>query len=137
MTDKKLNIELKPCPFCGDKPLIKRDRDDGSLSIECPNCSKSWNGDDEASEKWAADFGFYGWDESSDSAVIAAWNRRAADRPTCEDVSDFDHEAFKCSRCGHRVLSLGGDSCDAVVVSPDGLISEYYYCPNCGKEVVE
>lgn len=59
------------------------------------------------------------------------------DRPTCEDVSDFDHEAFKCSRCGHRVLSLGGDSCDAVVVSPDGLISEYYYCPNCGKEVGE
>ena len=59
------------------------------------------------------------------------------DRPTCEDVSDFDHEAFKCSRCGHRVLSFGGDSCDAVVVSPDGLISEYYYCPNCGKEVVE
>lgn len=59
------------------------------------------------------------------------------DRPTCEDVSDFDHEAFKCSRCGHRVLSLGGDSCDAVVVSPDGLISEYYYCPNCGEEVVE
>ena len=59
------------------------------------------------------------------------------DRPTCEDVSDFDHEAFKCSRCGHRVLSLGGDSCDAVVVSPDGLISEYHYCPNCGKEVVE
>lgn len=38
---------------------------------------------------------------------------------------------------GRRVLSLGGDSCDAVVVSPDGLISEYYYCPNCGKEVVE
>ena len=59
------------------------------------------------------------------------------DRPTCEDVSDFDHEAFKCSRCGHRVLSLGGDNCDAVVVSPDGLISEYHYCPNCGKEVVE
>ena len=59
------------------------------------------------------------------------------DRPTCEDVSDFDHEAFKCSRCGHRVLSLGGDSRDAVVVSPDGLISEYHYCPNCGKEVVE
>lgn len=59
------------------------------------------------------------------------------DRPTCHDVSDFDNEAFKCSRCGHRVLSLGGDICDAVVVSPDGLISEYYYCPNCGAEVVE
>lgn len=58
------------------------------------------------------------------------------DRPTCHDVSDFDNEAFKCSRCGHRVLSLGGDICDAVVVSPDGLISEYYYCPHCGAEVV-
>ena len=59
------------------------------------------------------------------------------DRPTGHDVSDFDHEAFKCSLCGYRVLTRSGDSCDAVVVSPDGLVSEYCYCPNCGKEVVE
>ena len=59
------------------------------------------------------------------------------DRPTCHDVSDIDNEAFKCSRCGYRVLSLGGDICDAVVVSPDGLISDYYYCPNCGAMVTE
>ena len=45
--------------------------------------------------------------------------------------------AWTAEEVGHRVLSLGGDSCDAVVVSPDGLISEYRYCPNCGKEVVE
>lgn len=59
------------------------------------------------------------------------------DRSTCEDVGDFDHEAFKCSRCGYRVLSLGGDICDSVVVSPDGFISEYHYCPNCGAMVTE
>lgn len=59
------------------------------------------------------------------------------DRPTCHDVGDLDNEAFKCSLCGHRVLSLGGDICDAVVVSPDGLISEYCYCPNCGAMVTE
>lgn len=59
------------------------------------------------------------------------------DRPTCHDVSDFDHEAFKCSLCGYRVLTRSGDSCDAVVVSPGGLVSEYCYCPHCGAEVVE
>lgn len=59
------------------------------------------------------------------------------DRPTCKDVCNLDYESFKCSRCGCSVISLGGDMSDAVVVSPDGLISEYYYCPNCGAMVTE
>lgn len=63
------------------------------------------------------------------------------DRPTCEDIGDFDHEAFKCSRCGHRVLSLrgiaNGNPSDAVLVTPDGLITEFAYCPNCGAEVTD
>lgn len=101
MTDKKLNIELKPCPFCGEKPLIRRDRNDGSLNIECPNCSKSWNSDDEVSERWASDFSFYGWDKSSDGAVIAAWNRRAADRPTTTR-----HGKFKTKECERDALQL-------------------------------
>lgn len=62
------------------------------------------------------------------------------DRPTCEDIGDFDHEAFKCSCCGHRVLSLrgvaNGSPSDAVLVTPDGLITEFAYCPNCGAMVV-
>lgn len=61
------------------------------------------------------------------------------DRSTCEDIGDFDHEAFKCSCCGHRVLSLrgiaNGSPSDAVLVTPDGLITEFAYCPNCGTEV--
>lgn len=63
------------------------------------------------------------------------------DRSTCEDVGDFDHEAFKCSRCGYRVLSLrgiaNGSPSDAVLVTPDGLITEFAYCPNCGAEVTD
>lgn len=63
------------------------------------------------------------------------------DRPTCRDVGDFDHEAFKCSRCGYRVLSLrgiaNGSPSDAVLVTPDGLITEFAYCPNCGAEVTD
>ena len=63
------------------------------------------------------------------------------DRPTCEDIGDFDHEAFKCSRCGYRVLSLrgiaNGSPSDAVLVTPDGFITEFAYCPNCSAEVTD
>lgn len=81
-----------------------------------------------------------------DSGMIESLNlddaRNLADLidcPTCEDIGDFDHEAFKCSRCGYRMLSLRGiaNNCpsDAVLVTPDGLITEFAYCPNCGAEV--
>lgn len=59
------------------------------------------------------------------------------DRPTCNDVSDFDHESFKCSRCGYRVLSIDGSSEAAKLVAPEGGVIDFGYCPNCGAEVVE
>lgn len=89
---EQLSIEIKPCPFCGGKPLVRRDPDDRNLIIECPNCSKNWSGDEKPSEKWASDFGFYGWDESSDGAVIAAWNRRAVISSTCHVVVEKEDE---------------------------------------------
>lgn len=84
-------VELKPCPFCGGKPRVTRDGDDGGITIECPNCSKAWK-DEKRSERWASDFGFYGWDESSDGAVIAAWNRRAVISSTCHVVVEKEDE---------------------------------------------
>lgn len=80
-----MGIDLEPCPFCGGKPLAIRDRVDGGLTIECPKCSKALDAD-KPSERWASDFGFYGWDKSSDGAVIAAWNRRAVISSTCHVV---------------------------------------------------
>lgn len=59
------------------------------------------------------------------------------DRPTCNDVSDFDRESFKCSRCGYRVLSIDGASDAAKLVAPDGGVIDFGYCPNCGAEVVD
>lgn len=59
------------------------------------------------------------------------------DRHTCNDVSDFDHESFKCSRCGYRVLSIDGASETAKLVAPEGVVIDFGYCPNCGAEVVE
>lgn len=84
-------VELMPCPFCGGTPRVTRDGSDGGITIECPNCSKAWK-DEIRSERWASDFGFYGWDESSDGAVIAAWNRRAVISSTCHVVVEKEDE---------------------------------------------
>ena len=59
--------------------------------------------------------------------------------PTCHDVADFERESFKCSECGCRIVSLSdADHFDAgVLVSPEGLIAPWAYCPNCGARVLE
>lgn len=59
------------------------------------------------------------------------------DRPTCNDVADFDRESFKCSRCGYRVLSIDGAPDAAKLVAPEGGVIDFGYCPNCGAEVVD
>lgn len=56
------------------------------------------------------------------------------DRPTTRDVADFDHESFKCARCGHRVLSISGNPDHAKLVAPEGGVIDFSYCPNCGAE---
>ena len=59
------------------------------------------------------------------------------DRPTCHDSADFDRESFRCSNCGYRIVSLTPGRADAsVLVSPEGLIADWGYCPHCGTEVV-
>lgn len=59
------------------------------------------------------------------------------DRPTCNDVADFDRESFKCSRCGYRVLSIDGTPDAAKLVGTKGGVIDFGYCPNCGAVVVD
>lgn len=59
------------------------------------------------------------------------------DRSTCKDVTDFDRESFKCSRCGYRVLSIDGAQDAAKLVAPEGGVIDFGYCPNCGAVVVD
>ncbi len=71
-------------------------------------------------------------------AMMVAWARCGmVGRPRCNDISDFDHESFKCSRCGCRVLSVSGTPDDAKLVAPEGGIVDYGYCPACGAEVAK
>lgn len=84
-----IEIELKPCPFCGGEAKTKRYEDNASLIIYCPTCDKGWNLEEEApGDRWASDFDFCGWDKEDDDAVIAAWNRRAIDRDALLKVAD-------------------------------------------------
>lgn len=79
--------ELKPCPFCGSE--AEAVYYNGALTICCPACNKYWDLEGKRpGERWAADFGFYGWGEEDDGAVIAAWNRRAIDIDELLAVAD-------------------------------------------------
>ena len=57
--------------------------------------------------------------------------------PTRHDVADFERESFRCSECGCRIVSTSGQSDAGVLVSPEGLIADWSYCPNCGSRVIE
>lgn len=48
------------------------------------------------------------------------------DRPTCRNVS-ADQNRFACSECGFEMPIWDGD----------GGWMAFYFCPNCGAEVVE
>lgn len=74
--------------------------------------------------------GYVGW------RVIIDELADLIDRPTCNDVADFDRESFKCSRCGYRVLSINGAPDAAKLVGTNGGVVEFGFCPNCGAEVI-
>lgn len=60
---------LKPCPFCGDKAVLKEDlRWHGAFRVECSNCDAT---------VWATG-------ENNPASAIAHWNTRAAPRETGE-----------------------------------------------------
>nr|DAG68683.1 MAG TPA: Thaumarchaeal output domain 1 [Caudoviricetes sp.]DAH71590.1 MAG TPA: Thaumarchaeal output domain 1 [Caudoviricetes sp.] len=57
------------------------------------------------------------------------------DRPRCHNVANLDKEAFKCSRCGCRVLALGSMPEGVLIVTSEAFPVDWYSCPVCGAVV--
>ena len=61
-------IKLKPCPFCGGEPVLKRDRI-GIYCVQCTNCK--------CMTTFQFDFGE--GEEVSKRKAADVWNRRVVD----------------------------------------------------------
>lgn len=101
--------ELRPCPFCGGKPMAVETHP-GAGFIECTQCGCAM---DE-------------YEAGDPETLTEHWNRRA--ERTCTDVEGGDF--FRCSACGCEVMRVA-DGWKPLYMG------EINYCPNCGARVVD
>ena len=57
------------------------------------------------------------------------------DRPGCRNIADLDKEAFRCSRCGCRVLATGSTPDGVLIVTSEAFPVDWCLCPACGAVV--
>lgn len=62
-----MNIELKPCPFCGGQAVLRVEEDDGAF-VQCRKC---YNKTLSRADRWE--------ESSAVKLVVEAWNRRITD----------------------------------------------------------
>lgn len=101
--------ELRPCPFCGGKP-VAIETHPGAGFIECTQCGCAM---DE-------------YEAGDPETLTKHWNRRA--ERTCHiDMPVIDWETgetdYVCSACGFSA-------------DPQDWAETYDYCPRCGARVV-
>lgn len=102
--------ELKPCPFCGNKPDMWYTERIGLWTIHCFN--------EDAHRAGAA--------AKTEAEAIEAWNTRH--ERTCE-LEPPSCGARRCKRCGAFVSVDAVFDCCGVIPTR--------FCPNCGAKVVE
>lgn len=101
--------ELKPCPFCGGKAEIARNKSVTSLGWygRCTSCLSSGQRFLVRTETF-----------HTEAEAIAAWNTRA--ERTCHNKTYGNY--LHCS------------SCDELIYQGD---RQFDYCPNCGAKVMK
>lgn len=99
-------IELKPCPFCGGKP-IATETHPGRGFICCSECGAT----------------VHEYDSETPDVLTAAWNTRHVE--TCR----WDYPQGVNGWLGYTVCSSCGERFDECVTD----IARY--CPSCGKKV--
>lgn len=113
-----MNIELKPCPFCGGEAYL-RDFGGSFHSVCCWNraCAMTC----ETPVRISAE------------KAITDWNTRV--ERTCHD-SNNRFNAWQCSECGATMLLMFDDFGEPTF-SVNGVADVPHYCPNCGAKVAE
>lgn len=108
-----MNIELKPCPFCGAAPATNCFGSEGVFpEMACVICIN-----EECASRPEV------WGESEEAAA-EAWNTRA--ERTCKaewHANGWGAYTRHCGECGADL------DCDTR--------NTQHYCPNCGAKVVE
>lgn len=108
--------DLKPCPFCGNIPVLSDDGWTHTWTVECPHFECYVNPQTVAFGRERA---------------IAAWNTRAERTCTWEVVKGgCIYDVYACSACGYEYAE---SRCDNGVKTE---ICDAKYCPNCGAKVV-
>ena len=112
-----MNIELKPCPFCGGEANLVEDPHNWVWSIGCSNDK-------------CLGFSGLGWTYTSEREAAEAWNTRA-ERTCYNDSLKRGEGVFVCSECGAYL-----DIADMNEEDMD-VFYEPFFCPNCGAKVVD
>lgn len=124
-----MNIELKPCPFCGGKaearisPNSRSEEGASFYEVRCKKCGVHVTG--KSFNFWTVE---YNAEKPQDLlSAINRWNKRAyeeGERKTGKWIR-VDSNTFKCSLCGN-FLNFRGVNAGR---------GDANYCPNCGKKL--
>lgn len=120
-----MNIELKPCPFCGgeaelrDSPNSRSEEGMSFYEVRCKKCGVHVTG--ESFNFWIVK---YNREKPQDQlSAVERWNKRA-----------YEEDGRKTARWVPDEISCTGFICS----NPDCWKKEFWtspYCPNCGARM--
>lgn len=112
-----MSIELKRCPFCGEKPEFRsygKNATGYGAQVVCFGCNAA-----------VSSATFCKTQQEADESAVEAWNRRA--ERTCRNLEKGSPGEFSCSACGYE------SGPDDAFYHP----SDFRFCPCCGARLVD
>lgn len=124
-----MNIELKPCPFCGGKaeartsPNSRSEEGESFCEVRCKKCGVHVTG--KSFNFWTVE---YNAEKPQDLlSAVRRWNKRAYEKTGHKISKWIDHREdgyVECPICRH-------------LTTCEGNIEELHYCFWCGTELEE
>lgn len=126
-----MNIELKPCPFCGGKaearisPNSRSEEGESFYEVRCKKCGVHVTG--KSFNFWTVE---YNAEKPQDLlSAVNRWNKRACEESERKTGKWINHkDEHQCSICGEVVI-------EEVYDGEWGSNGIYEYCPYCGAKM--